>query len=100
MSSHNLTAGPKPLYCTAIVAVLDDWPPMFNTTGTALPELTPNGTRTLIWLSPIQQPASPAKSGVTLIPPMLSVTGATVFDAPAGNPPVATAGVTCPSQVA
>lgn len=81
--------------------VLDDWPPMVNTTGTALPEPTPAGTRTLIWLSPTQQPARPAKSGgLTLMPPMVTVTGATVLDGPAGNAPVATAGVTCPSPVA
>jgi hypothetical protein len=35
-------------YCTAMVAVLDDFPLMFNTTGTAFPRLTPAGTRALI----------------------------------------------------
>ena len=36
------------LYCTAMVAVLDDFPLMLNTTGTALPGITPAGIFALI----------------------------------------------------
>ena len=36
------------LYCTAMVAVLDDFPLTLNTTGTALPGPTPAGTFALI----------------------------------------------------
>ena len=36
------------LYCTAMVAVLDDFPLMLNITGTALPGITPAGIFALI----------------------------------------------------
>ena len=45
-----------------------------------------------------QQPASPAKSGVTATPSIGTVVAAMVLDSPAGRAPVATGGDTAPAR--
>ena len=64
------------------------------------PARVPAGIFTLTWFKPTQQPASPAKAGVTGVPSIVTVTLETVLDTIAGNAPVDTNGDTWPNPVA
>ena len=75
-------------------------PPMLRKTGMLSPARVPAGIFTLTWFKPTQQPASPAKAGVTGVPSIVTVTLETVLDTIAGNAPVDTNGDTWPNPVA
>src|SRR5216684_2541480 len=87
-------------YCTASVTVLLTFPPTVRDSGTSVVLGMPAGIVTLTWFKPTQHPDCPAKSGTTVIPAMVTVTGATALDSVTGSVPVGTDGLNWPKPVA
>ena len=89
-------------YCTAIVTGGLVCPAMLNTTGTALPDCTPEGTTALTWYRSGYPGASPAKFTCAATPPIVTVSGFSVYDngPPTGaGVPDGTAGFTAPNPL-
>ena len=74
-----------------------------STSATALPAVTPAGTRAFTWYSPTKPGAKPANSTAASTPPIVTYTGV-VTSASGGTAgaacPVATAGLVAPNPVA
>src|SRR5882724_12077898 len=74
----------------------DDTPPTVATTATS-PLGVEAGIWTLIWYSPVA--TRPANVGVTVTPPIRTVTSAIVFAEPVSNSPSGIAGVVAPNPL-